>query len=597
MQEQGRSSPRTLQPVCTLAAMVAVAFFVPACASDGGDLQAEEQTTTAELLAKDSAGCNEQTPIRLALEIDNGVGVPLKVRAGQAFYLNQIDIRAVIAASVDEGVKGLASSGDFAGLSWAGASVRDTEPLATPNPDGTITRRRFYQGATWMKTSSQLVITQVNQLGLPTALPITIKTGSDSQLSATDSFFIRRFRAIQWTYDCPSSSSCAGAHDFEEEALVELRNLQADSPTHHTIAPGTKAFKVVWSLKPLQPYFVPVTQVSSPDFDYGISPEITALTPPCSQGFYQPGQDITFQLTLRDAAGKRLHDAGSLPTYNDVMSGKDKSGIQYYRAFIDPTATYWRRKHRERMLMAQIVGPAQKIQPIRSSIPFLAFSEKVQDIAVPEVDGVFSQFNTFPSADILFGGASDPTQVTWSSPVSDTWTYHLPANAEPGTYLVTLKGRRTYLGEDVPFSKTIEIQVGAKAPTEATLTTGPCNTCHSGGSALGSVLHGNAKRSACAGCHAPLAFELEGPVGVRVHFIHSRSNRYPAATSQCSSCHLTAAGTQRTSKSACLSCHTSYPADHVAAYGPVTSAYVGGGAESFQQCSTTCHLAHPGSGL
>ena len=48
------------------------------------------------------------------------------------------------------------------------------------------------------------------------------------------------------------------------------------------------------------------------------------------------------------------------------------------------------------------------------------------------------------------------------------------------------------------------------------------------GGELAKVLHGNDNRAACAGCHAPLGFELEGPIFVRTHFIHSRSDRFDA---------------------------------------------------------------------
>lgn len=54
----------------------------------------------------------------------------------------------------------------------------------------------------------------------------------------------------------------------------------------------------------------------------------------------------------------------------------------------------------------------------------------------------------------------------------------------------------------------------------------------------------------------------------------------------------------RTAASACLSCHRSYPADHVALFGPVVDMYIGGTLDdSFQQCATVCHLTHPASGL
>src|SRR4051812_44252055 len=83
----------------------------------------------------------------LALDIEDGAGVPLSVRTGQLFYVNQIDLRANIEASVDEGVGGLRSRGAAASLPWAGARLADEEPLSIPNNDGTFTRRRFYRDA------------------------------------------------------------------------------------------------------------------------------------------------------------------------------------------------------------------------------------------------------------------------------------------------------------------------------------------------------------------------------------------------------------------------------------------------------------------
>ncbi len=115
--------------------------------------------------------------------------------------------------------------------------------------------------------------------------------------------------------------------------------------------------------------------------------------------------------------------------------------------------------------------------------------DDVISIATPERDGVFAQASLVPPANDLFGGAFDPTHAGWVAPVSDTWTHQLPANAEPGTYRVTVKARRVYLGEDVPASRTVEIQVGTTQRTEATLTTGKCSTCHQQGGELGKVLH------------------------------------------------------------------------------------------------------------
>jgi hypothetical protein len=282
-----------------------------------------------------------------------------------------------------------------------------------------------------------------------------------------------------------------------------------------------------------------------------------------------------------------------------VINGPNPAGIQYYRAFFDPTVTYWRRKHRERMMMAQLIGPAQNIQPIRSIAALEKFlaPDDVQETGTIVRDGVLAQFHTFPTAHDLFGGAFDPAHAGWSKPVPDTWTHHLPADAPSGTYTLTVKGRRTYMGQDIPFSRSIEIQVGSAVHTQAVLTTGGCAACHNGPSALAMVLHGNDNRAACAACHAPLGFELEGPIYVRTHFLHDRSQRFGAAPSRCATCHLIKESITRTSKSACMSCHTSWSTMHTVMFGPLHNMYVGGGPESFTQCTSTCHQTHPNSGL
>jgi hypothetical protein len=555
----------------------------------------------AQGLDNDDGSRGNPTPasaVALALEVEDGAGVPLKVKAGQSFYINQIDLLATATATRDEGVDGLRARGDFAGLDWRGLKQVDEEPVPLANADGTFTRRRFYREARWMNDTSVFLVQPVDAQGRSTGRAVTLNIGQNDRRLSSDDFFIRRLRAIQFTQDCRTVTNCTGARKFVENALVEVRNARTGA-TPFTLSRDTSALRLFWSARPGLPYTIPVEQVDKPAYAYGASVEIKALTAPRYNGTYPAGASITFQLTLKDGSGKRLHPAGSLPTYNQVLSGGSEAGIQYYRAFFDPTTTYYRRKHRERMLMTQIIGPAQKIQPIRSIVELDTFlgPNDVQTVGTLDRDGVFSQFQTFPPANDLFGGAFFPTEGHWDAPVSDTWTYTLPANAPAGTYLVTVKGRRVYLGEDIPFSTTINLQVDTPKPTQAVLTTGPCNSCHSEGGELSRVLHANDNRAACAGCHAPLGFELEGPLFVRTHFIHARSDRFDAPKEQCNSCHLTPESIQRTSKAACLSCHKSYPASHVKEFGPVESMYVGGGRESFQQCTGSCHKTHPGSRL
>jgi hypothetical protein len=552
----------------------------------------------ADRIVRAGAEATSAAPVGLAIEVDNGVAVSLHVRRGQTFYLNQIDVRASVTAAIDEGISGLTTGGDFANLPWRRADLRDEEFVLLANPDKTFTRRRFFAGAAWMNGTSKFLLEQVDSAGRKVGTAITVDTGDGRDKQPTDAFFDRRLRAIQWTRDCRTKTDCTGARVFEEEALVELRAAMHPEQTF-AIDPRSAALRLHWSLSPGRFYTIPVTQVAQPPYAYGFAIDVEPVTPPRADGTYAPGSDITFRLTLKDGAGRRLHPRGALPSYNEVAFGPNPSGIQYYRAFTDPTTTYWRRKHRERMLMAEFVGPAQNAGPIRTIIDLDRFlgADDVQVTGTLAVDGIHAEFRTFPTSRDLFGGAFDPAHRGWAAPVPDTWTHHVPADAPPGTYYLNVKGRRTYLGEDIAASKTVEVQVGSPERTQPTLTTGRCETCHAGPASLATVLHANANRGTCGGCHVPLGFELEGPIFVRTHFIHSRADRFDAARSACATCHLTRGSIQRTSKSACLSCHRSYPRSHVDAFGSITSMYVGGGRESFEQCTSTCHRAHPKSGL
>lgn len=536
-------------------------------------------------------------PVGIALEIEDGEGVPLELQAGRRYYVDVLDLRAALPAVTDTGVADLADDGDFADLDWSGVRLADQEFVLLANGDGTFTRRRFYRDAAWMEAPSTFLVRQLDAAGHAVGRPLVLDAGTDDTRSSSDDFFVRRMRAIQWTYDCASTADCSGASHYEEEALVEIRNARGTPPSFR-LHPHAVALQVTWNLKPWQPYEIPLRQVQNAAWDYGFGIEVEPITPPQADGTYAPGTDVTFRFTLEDGSGTPLHPQGVLPTYNDVVFAGDPAGIQYYRAFFDPTTTYYRRKHRERMLMAQIIGPAQDIRPIRTIADLSLFLQPgSQVVGTPSRDGVYSQFTTVPQASDLFGGAFDPIHAGWAAPVPDTFTFHIPADAQPGTYLVTMKGRRVYQGEDRPATTTIELQVGTTTRTTAHLATGNCNSCHNNGGELSKVLHGNANRAACNGCHVPLSFELEGPIYVRTHFVHSRSNRFDAPLERCSTCHLDQATTQRASKSACLSCHQSYPAWHENAFGPVESMYVGGGTESFDSCAGSCHTSHPGSGF
>lgn len=582
------------------ACVLSFGLLAASCAAEVG-VEDDVEAHKAALHTFDTEGpTTVNTAIGLALEIENGAGVPVQVRAGQKFFLDQIDVRAFVETTTDNpSLDDLRASSDFAGLDWSGLSLQENEPVLLPNPDGTFTDRRFYRDAAWMERSSLMALWQVDDAGHLNGRVIIVSIGRDDRRRPFDRFFIRRLRGIQWANDCATPTDCSGATSFMEEGLVEVRNANRRTQTMR-MRPGTTGLRLWWSARGGEPYEIPVEQLDAPEYDYNFDIDLEAVTPPGPAGYYEPGTDVTFRMTLTDGSGTRLHPLGSMPSYANVAFGIDQTGIQYYRGFFDAPATYWRRKHRERGMGAMIIGPNQDIQPIRTIAPLSAFlgPDPTIPVGLPERDGVYSEAATIPASAVIFGGALTPGNPQWFDSQPDTITFQIPSNAEPGTYRVAIKGRRTYLGQDIPRTTVVTIQVGTNTETFAEPTTGPCSTCHSGGGDLGIVLHANDDRSACAGCHVPLGFELEGPVYVRAHFIHSRSDRFDSPLQQCSACHLEEASIQRTSQSACLSCHTSYPADHVAEYGPIESIYTGGLTQSaFDQCTSACHVTHPGSGF
>lgn len=590
MVERGRGSEMWGVAV-RAAALVGVAAL-------GCDEQAAAPGSEPEKLgAPWGGGGDDDELIGLAIDIKDGTPAPLRLHAGTRFFLEQVDISTVVTSLVDEGVDGLERSGDFRHALWFGNHFVEQETAQLPDADGNFTRSRFYQGALWMTLPSVVLLTQLNGNGHPIAAPISMSVGGDDKRRPNDHFFVRRLRAIQRTLGCATATDCSGATHYEEEAVVELRNALKQTPSFK-LHPNAAALELRWTANPLQRWVIPVEQETDPEYAYGFQIDVDVLTPPGPDGWYLPGQELTFRVTLSDGEGTPLHPEGSLPSYNDVIFGADETGLQYYQGFFDPTWVYWRRKHRERTFIAHFMGPAQNVQPIHSIVPLdQILTEDVQKVATIEQDGVFDVWKVFPSTDGVFGGAFDPQHLGWAEPGSDTFSVTLPEDAPPGTYRLTTKARRVYHGEDIAFTRTIEVQVGTATPTSKTLETGNCQTCHSEGGSLAAVLHRNPNRGTCYGCHAPLGVEYDAPIHSRVHFIHSRSNRFDANVKKCDTCHLTAASIQRTSKSACLSCHTSYPQSHVDAFGPVSSIYVGGQAESFTQCTSACHTTHPSSGL
>jgi hypothetical protein len=427
-------------------------------------------------------------------------------------------------------------------------------------------------------------------------VPIIVDTGLAQFRTPFDSFFTRRLRGIQWTNNCVSKTDCSTATSFMEEALVELRYAGGPHPSFQ-LDSATTQLRVTWTANSNRRYTIPITQIAAPTWDYGFGIDLEVTTPPRPNGTYAPGTTLQVQFTLRDGSGKRLHAPGSLPSFVDYLAGNNPAGIDYWNVS-EKVMTYYRRKHMEKQMVVAIDGPVQSTAPVRDTLDFFGQIFTTTDgalvTATNAANGFYGEAAAVPPWKTLVG--IDPIDT----PVHDTVTFTLPADAKPGTYKIVMKARREYLGEDLPRATTLAIQVGTTQKTSKTFSTGGCKACHNGSSELPRMSHGLDldQRDVCTTCHVPLPFEPEGPVYVRTHFLHSRSGRLNASPTECNLCHLDRPSIQRTSKSACMSCHTSYPNDHVVQFGPVVDMYIGGTLDdSFQQCTSACHRTHPSSGL
>lgn len=479
-----------------------------------------------------------EDPVGLSLLLENGASPGIDVIQGNTGrFIDELDILTVAQTATDEGIDPIIESGDFADLNWNGVELVDEE--WRPDGTGTFTRQRFYRGARWMSEPSAFLIVQVDNKGkLLPVLPHLVYAGSDDLWSGLDGAFIRRFNARQVTFGCAAIDDCSGSTQHVAQGLVQLRQSQYPLLDTRKIHKKTAALVVYWSADPFNLREIPVSQIKPKDAEYGhgFEIEIQAQTPPANGMYYMPGESITFEVIFRDGNGKRLDDNGSLPTYAEFIGGGTESGLRYFDALLNPTL-YYALKHREGNMTLTMGGPSDGFAVTDYTVPFLHFFQEQIQLAFADEHGFSAVSSGVPPFPVILGGLVDPT--IWTTPLTNQVTLTVPEDALPGTYVVTLKGRRDYGGEATNAGAVLRIQVGTTEQTSWEPTTGNCETCHSGPTALRNILHGIGDRESClAGCHTSIEMEPDSALDYRVHFVHSRSNRYPADINNCSVCHF-----------------------------------------------------------
>ena len=485
-------------------------------------------------------GTAATTPIGLSLFFQNGQMAPLTLIGEAPRYLQEIDLIATAETATDLGIQPIIESGDLAGLDWDGVSMVDED--WRPDVDGTFIRQRFYRGAKWMEQPSTFRLIPTDSNGDPAGEPLTASAGKDDRWQEGDDGFVRRFVARQITRGCRAVGDCAGTSRFTAQGLVQLRDALHAEQRAQQIPQTATRLTLEWNRDHGPARGVQLLHAAPSDFPYGygFEPSLQVINPPANGSYYVPGETVSFRVTFRDGQGHRLHPEGALPTYGEFNRGEIASGIRYYDGFRLFPTTYYALKHREGNSILSLSGPLDRLHTPQATVGVEQFFAPQVTVATTATDGWSGVAAIIPPAPILFGGTVVP--ALWETPVSDVINLVIPPDALAGTYVAALKARRDFGGEALNRAATIKLQVGTAMATAFNPSTGSCQTCHTGPSALGRVLHGLSDRSACYSCHAALAVEPDSALDIRVHMVHDRSARFPGEMTNCALCHLTPPG-------------------------------------------------------
>jgi len=482
-------------------------------------------TTGAEVDLRDG-----KPLVGLDLEFVEGTHTPLQVIAGRTFFVDSITLRTRVEGNEHDVLRRLVTRSDFRDLDWSGLELERYDWV--PNADGTSELERFYRDAGWMGGGQRFTLAVRDTSGNLLADPVEIESTPEWPAPPSEAFATRRFSALVFGHDIVDKSDPSDA-EFSAEGWVQLRNGVAGNRTF-VIPPDAARLEIVWNQMPNRIFEVPLEPVTESEWSYGFSIRVDP-SPPGNGSTYQPGETIAFRVTFTDGDGNPLHPPGSLPTYQEFVTGRVTSGLQYYNFF--PAIVYYRDKNREGVLLGSFTGPLHLVSQTHEAVPLVSFLEdEVQVAAERQEHGFSSQWRLIPPAPVIFGGEDG-----WTTPVSDALTFQIPRDALSGTYEFVIKARRVFRGEESLTTTIVPVQVGeSSVPTDRgeNALVGNCEKCHKGIFDLSRMLHYNGDVNTCTPCHLPLGFETNNLLPYRVHRIHYLAERYPEPRRRCSVCHL-----------------------------------------------------------
>ena len=528
---------------------------------------------------------------------------PMPVAVGEPYFLDELAIvDTVTGLHTDPGdqrapLDWFRKSSRFKNLDWSNAGVVADDWEGDRAALGGFTRTLRYGGAAWMSHEGEdnFLVEIVDRDGNVVA---SMDYPRDSFALENPIGFHTQFI---YTYGTVGKPEFMGDSRVNPVPTQPIGGANVRPPTFTTRArfqvqaqtrPHNRTFvipeelrgqdgvaRVTWSQLPDEPFYFPLTFSTREDeqdrcwaddesgeqvpCDFGLEPT-ARLTPPKNGQFYEPGETFQIVVAYKDAMGNLLHPPDSLPSFNDFLAGKSNGLLYQYSSAKSAMgdASVWS--------SMSLQGPIQRMKPF---------------YGLESESGWFSQWGRgfIPSTaanNNLLGGARD-------IPMDTRWPVALPQDAEPGTYVFTLKGNRQFMGERMVHTNTVYLQVGQAERTQYPQRVGNCDICHMGPTSLSNISMGmdTGAVEACKSCHGSTTTKF-------VHQIHINSDHYPVRKNDCTVCHLKYEGAIRSSILTCTACHMQA---HAAQFFEQTFTAVTTSAEPNLQsnCAVTCHDQNP----
>lgn len=489
-------------------------------------------------------------PVGLGIYVADGVysealdaNLPGQLRVvddGRGRYISELDVVQSTSSSDALGIAPVESAGAFAQLNWTGVHQVPCHPDGAMEDwrleiDGSHYMRSWcYRGAAWMTGASLVAVSQRDSAGTEVGEPLY-----DVVSDTAGAFWEKRFVARVVAHGCSAVSDCVGA-TVRAEALLQLRGNLHPLLDARAISRSTSQLHVWLSSCGgwVELATVPVGHDAPASTGYGLRAQLVRETPYPTRGFFVPGEQVTLRATFTDGAGNRLHPAGSLPSYGAALFGDPAALGLRYLTFTDDPVLYWAHKNTQSDMTFTVAGPLDRMRTIGSTPITIAEAFLPQiTTATAAADGWSGAVQIFPPTYLVFPclfslAAGTPAPECFQS-VSDAFVVTVPADAQPGTWLATVKARRVWEGEPVQAAASVKFQVGSATSTSYAPHMSGCASCHYGQSSLAVVGHGldagDHERPECLTCHTSgysAWFEPDAGFDKRMSFIHLLSQRF-----------------------------------------------------------------------